>query len=307
MINILFTPLTKSEVVKEFVLRQDKVKATKIGFVVDGDPLLVGSFDTLDKKVIILAIPASTYVLIYGNYGWYPLGSAYELGQLEHPPRGGLILLKTISELIGAPIDYYLKSETPISTDENAIISYKQKLSGVSGVFLVFRAPTWIKNNLDTNLTLYQIYNLWWRLMLVRRSSIEYINIGPDILEELLLADGSKGYALRSDQLDLISEKIFKDSRIQKESVSIEILNSTASNGLAASTQRLLENIGCSVVNTGNYKTPLDRSVLVVNNPLQANSYTAKRLANILNLETKEALLDDSTADLTIILGNDKL
>ncbi len=306
--EFLFSPLTGSQKVKELYGGSTRFDGeTKINAVVDGDPVLVVSFDPYNRTIKILAIPASTYAQVAGGYGWYPLGSAFGLGQLEQSPAGGLTLLRTTSDLLAVPIDYYLKFAKPIKTDKESVEQYKRRFGGIGMLWFAFQAPQWLKQNLDTNLTLFEIYRLWWQARFVRNQNFSYLDVKADILENLLLPDGSFGYTPKKDQLDLLSEKVFEDSKIQSEGLSIEVLNSTTSVGLATQTQRLLENIGCNVVNVGNYETAVGQSLLVVNNPQIRDSYTVKRLAGALHLTVKEGFLPDSTADLTIILGNNEL
>ena len=305
--KLLATPLSSNPKIQQFFAKADRFDGqTKINVVIDGDPLLVASFDPNDKTIKILAIPASTYTQVAGGYGWYPIGSAYGLGELENPPAGGIILLRTASAFLAAPVDYYIKFKGNFKTDAATVKQYKDKLSGIELLPLVFKAPSWLKKNTDTNLTLLELYRLWWQSRSVRFTDNNYLDVKAEILEELLLPDESRGYTPKQDQLDLLATKVFEDSKIQAEGLSIEILNSTGKEGLAGNSQRLLENIGANVVNVGNYETTLEKSILVVNDAKTRGSYTVKRLSNALKLTVKEAIFEQATADLTIILGQDQ-
>lgn len=283
---------------------------SSINVAIYGDPVLVIHISPKEEKIDFLSVPASTYTYIPGGYGWYRMSSVYDLGKLENSKLGGELFAKSAESLLAVPIDYYIKLNDLAYNDllADKIKLYQSKFLSFGGLLYLIKMPFLAQNSVDTNLTLTDIYRLWWIGKGIRITDKNYYDTSKIILDELILPDGSRGYTPKTDELDRFSVKIFKDFNILSEGLSVSILNSTTHEGLATSVKRTLENLGVNIVSVGNYEENLfTNSVLIISKDNLKNNYTTSKLSQIFQIPIKERPEDfSSNADLTIILGDDK-
>lgn len=92
---------------------------------------------------------------------------------------------------------------------------------------------------------------------------------------------------------------------INKEEISIEVLNATTTTGLAAKVARILKEENYNVTKTGNHKTTDKQKTTIINRGVDDNF--VKEIKSILESGTvkKESKLEDTDSDITIIIGND--
>ena len=88
------------------------------------DTLIVASYDPATKDTAMLSIPRDMYVKIPG-YGYSKINSAHAYGEQQKEGSGPELAKKTVSEFLGIPIHYYLR------TDFSAL---KQAVDMVGGV-----------------------------------------------------------------------------------------------------------------------------------------------------------------------------
>jgi len=72
------------------------------------DTIMVASIDPVKKRIALLSIPRDLYVPIAG-YGWHKINHANAFGEAFHPGTGGELASKTVSKILGIPIDYYIR------------------------------------------------------------------------------------------------------------------------------------------------------------------------------------------------------
>lgn len=170
-------------------------------------------------------------------------------------------------------IDYNLSSEG--SLDEklwNVLINY---------------------NSVKTNLTIIDIARLW----LFAKTAPSYLITSQTVS---IPKDFSATEELATDK---IVNKIFSDSFIENEQLSIQITNSTGVSGLAQRLSRLISNIGGDVVliTTGDKESEVSEILYS-----QELSYTVYRLSKILGINARK-IESVEFSDLIIIIGKDKL
>lgn len=78
------------------------------------DTIMVCTYDTRNQRAGLVSIPRDTLVdRRVGEYHYYKLNAALTNGDLAHPPNGGVAELRqAVSELLGIPIDHYVKVDT---------------------------------------------------------------------------------------------------------------------------------------------------------------------------------------------------
>jgi len=101
---------------------------------------------------------------------------------------------------------------------------------------------------------------------------------------------------------------VTKNSVVEKENkddVTIEVLNSTTTTGLAAKVSRLLKEENYNITKTGNYKTADKQKTKIINRGV-SDSFIKELKQNLgLGIVTKEEKATNSDADITIIIGSD--
>lgn len=104
------------------------------------------------------------------------------------------------------------------------------------------------------------------------------------------------------------SSEVSKPKVIEKENkddVTIEVLNSTSTTGLAAKVSRLLKEENYNITKTGNYKTTDKQKTKIINRGV-SESFVKELKQNIgLGTIVKEEKMTNSDADITIIIGSD--
>ena len=81
------------------------------------DTMMLITIDPISKTAGMLSIPRDMWVNIPG-YGYSRINTAYSYGEGDKLPGGGPTLaMKTVSQFIGVPVDYYLQVDFNVFTD----------------------------------------------------------------------------------------------------------------------------------------------------------------------------------------------
>lgn len=72
------------------------------------DTIILASLDTNEKKVALLSIPRDLSVLVEGM-GWRKINNINAFAESESGGSGGLATSQAISDILGIPIDYYVR------------------------------------------------------------------------------------------------------------------------------------------------------------------------------------------------------
>lgn len=78
------------------------------------DTIMVCTYDTVNQKIGLVSVPRDTLV---DRSGWkyHKINAAYAAGNLYDPPDGGIEQLQAaVSEVLGIPIDHYVKIDTKL-------------------------------------------------------------------------------------------------------------------------------------------------------------------------------------------------
>lgn len=270
------------------------------------EPVVIASFEPQQKKINLVFLPSDLYLEV-PRYGLYPASSAYGLGQLAKQPQGGKLFSSSLSLAVRGPIDYYLKfnDEAFNHPTEEKISELAKKLNSFDGLLLFLKSFSWIKKNLETNLTLFDIYRLWWSIKNVGISKVNFLSLPQSYFEDLVLPDGQKVKMLTEQGLGEYSAAFFSDQKILNEKVSIEILNATSRQKIAEKIAKIIEASGADVVFTGNAPSTAKQTILEASDKVK-NSVTTRRIARFLNLKVQDKK-EENLADVTLIVGEDQV
>lgn len=238
-----------------------------------------------EKSLTILSLPVNLYLEVPHGYGQYQLGSVYELGQLEN--RGEELLKETIQQNLAIPVEAYGQ----MINDQCSMLN----------CFLFL-----LQGRGETDLSRWDLVRLWLAIRKLRADKITEINLQETAtLKELKLPDESIVLETEFTQLDSLIQRFFSDRQIREEALKIEILNATEQPGLANQLARLINNIGGGVISINNAESASWRTKVKITNEEWKDFYTVKKLEKILGIEAEVGEMENSRADLLIILGTD--
>lgn len=147
-------------------------------------------------------------------------------------------------------------------------------------------------NSLDTNLTLYDVFQLWWFAKSVPSHNIvkTQLTITKDGIDE-------------TPTVSKTLSKFFGDQAIIDEKLSIQIINATGEAGFGARLARMITNMGGNVI--------IVSTADEISNTSQISyygepSYTLERLERLLAFPRAQMSIP-GIADIVIILGSDSV
>ncbi len=274
---------------------------TSINVAIKSSSVAVLNYDPLDKKVVVMKIPDDTYFDLPKDMGEWRAGAIYDLGQEEKPPVGSELLKKSLSKLLGLPIDGFitLKGDAGATPVNKLVDSLRgNPLQTIS-----------FMKKMETDLTPLETFSLLRDLSSVRPDKISVVDISQsDITKSTLLPDSSRVLGVDSVKLDLFVRKEMADPSIENEGKSIAIFNATTHPGLALQASREVTNLGGNVIFTATTDQELPQSIIVYS----GKSITGDRLAQIYapqclpgKCQSTDPKITSSRADINIVLGED--
>lgn len=269
-----------------------------INLVVKNNPIYVLSFDPGQQKVMILSIPEDTYLELPRGFGFWRVSSIFDLGQGEKPPMGAQLLKESVAKLLGLPIDGYIDFETDREVKEIVLDWQKSPLAGVSSYKLM-----------KTDLTPFEILNLYWSVSKVRADKILSLDLQQsNITKSKLLSDSSRVLGVDFVNLDLFIRENMIDSKLVQEGKTVAVFNATDHYGLAAEISRMITNMGADLIMTKTSKQKLEQSKVVG----ERKSLTKNRISQIYapnclktSCTSEDPEIQNSRAEINIILGED--
>jgi hypothetical protein len=238
----------------------------------------IASYEPVDKRLtlLLLELPKSKKLRLSTNKSF---GS------------GGIdALSRQMSNQLGVILDRYLAFETAgvNFTAQDSLDAYKQ-LKSIGFFFNIFSIKNNMNKILKTNLTTGELINMLWK---VRGAKFEE----KDVASPTTLGVSN----LQSEGAAEILKSLFFDRSIIDEGASVSIRNSSGVAGLGSRLAFYLDNLGASVVvvETGEEVTQ-DNFLAVRNEKLR----TEKRIGSVFTYEKKDAIEEEFSGDILIILG----
>jgi len=175
------------------------------------------------------------------------------------------------------------KKEVGVLSDTDISLSKPFSLDSLSNYFT---DATWHKNNIKSNLNIFDLYRLHFATKHISPQSItsERIHIPIDT-------------SLSSTML----EQLFLDETIDQENKTVSIINGTGVVGLGTRLERALSNMGINVISVKNADRVESASVINYNGE---ESYTLDRLQNLLLIPTNQTS-SVALSDIIILIGKD--
>lgn len=276
-------------------------KNSRQTLVLDSQPILVVSFEP-GNFLSIISIPEKTYIEVTRGFGLYRFGAVWQLG-------GGELLAETVGEFLGVPVDGWIgpkmqDGKWKLKVGRENILKVKDKLTSWS-ILMRTKDLVTLNQSLQTNLTPFDLITVWWQIKTTRFDKIHFVDLSEtDALSKLVLADGTEGLTTDKIKLDAATQGLFKDTHFINERISIEVLNGTDKPRLADRVSRLISNLGGEVISLGNSPQKVG-NCQIRGEEGALKSFTAMRLGQIFDCQIISQKLQDSRADLQIIIGED--
>lgn len=243
------------------------------------------SVDAGSGKATIVNFPPDLYITnVAHGYGQYPIGKVYDLGQLD--AKGGQVLSDTVAIYLGVPVDGYVRLPDFSTNDLKAnFIKPSNLLNATSDV------------------------NLWDRILMakalmgLRFDKVKTVDLAGKS-EPLLLADGSSAKVFIEEDLDKVLEGIFVEEEILKESLRVQVVNTTGLAGLGNSLARVVSGLGATVIDVTSEEPALSGCKLEATDKIM-KSTTVKRVAEIFQCEVVKNN-EVGRADVIVYLGQEQ-
>lgn len=276
-------------------------KEFNINLVIRTDKVALFSYNPKEEKIVIVNIPDEAFLEIPYGFGSWQLRAVYKLGESQKNMGGDKLLVETLINLLGVPIDGFLDFEgLTVQEDTGKMIEEARK------------NPFWgldLLSKIKTNLTLWELVKLKAAIASVRFDKIKQIDL-EKVLDASHLADGTSVLTTDIVKTDSVLTDL-QDPTIFAEHKSIAVYNATNHPQLAQKWVRVITNLGGNVVITANAKSRLQNTVV-----LGEDSLTQKRLKQIFvlgcpnnpkcdTIEPDKEDLVSSRAQINIFLGED--
>lgn len=281
----------------------------------DGSPgaLALFSIEPRKNSALYLILPRNLQLRVPYGYQDYIAGNVYQLGQLDRTRRGGWLLSRGFENTFGVYINGYMvgRGETLplIVENEKNLFQVKSNLFSIFGILLNGGRFLIDFNNIDSNFSLYDRIKLWLEVRRLRGDQITFYNLADNyILEDEKRPDGSVVKNVNTDLFELTLKDSFQDSEIRKENVTLEVVNATSAERVAAGLGRIMNHLGVSVVLSTTAKTPeKEGCLLYVSQPTFRHSAVVDFIIKNFNCTVSNARFENSQTDVKIVLGEDFL
>jgi len=263
------------------------ISNSRLTVVVAQEDPIIYSFDPIQEKLTIFAIPHDTQVETSSSYGNLLVGNLWKLGEQEK--MDGELLRLSLQKTLGIPIDAWVEERGSGLFDQNSLGWFSASWEALAS------------GKLKTNLTFFDRASLVLgvgKLSIRDRREIDLV--GNGVLVKTKLSDGMVGYKVVPEKSKIVLD-ILKDDLVFEEGKKIIIANATGKGGLASQTAQIGSVLGARVIGTQTSQEDVNNCE-VRGKKEDINSLTSKRIASIFSCNVKETE-KPGAADLEVILG----
>lgn len=264
---------------------RNETPLSQVNVAIDGDPVIVASWQREKNQLVIVTIPASFASRAVGGLGTYPIRSLWQLGTIQGV--SGLILSQSLEELLALPIPWYI-GEIPADLAEN--------------VFSFESLPAMVTGRIRTNMPIMKFIALtWWRLFARSDRTIE-IPLGASVTTQEPQPDGTIVPLVSTEAVDESLGDTFEEALVRAEKLTIAVYNTTATFGLGERAARIIDRMGGNVVRIGNEEATLERCQIRASGDNLATT-TSRILAGIFGCD-RISSVPDTYADVIVAVGS---
>lgn len=273
------------------IYRDTGTPLTQVNVVIDGDPVILASWQREKDQLVVVTIPASFATQAVHGLGIYPIRSLWQLGTIAGST--GLILSQSLEELFALPIPWYI-GEIPGNSSTKG-------LGRVEKVFSFQTLVAIVSGRVKTNLPIIKFIDLtWWRMVARSNRTIE-IPLGASVVTGEPQPDGTLLWLVSTEAVDTALGDTFEEASIRGEKLTVAVYNTTTTPGLAERAARIIDRIGGNVVRIGNEEATIEQCQIRANGD-HVNGAASRILASIFTCD-RVIGEGDSYADVIVKLG----
>ena len=248
-----------------------------------------------ESTALLFPLPENLYIDVLKGYGLYKSSALFGLAEMEK-----------LSEQF---VRQSLAMSLGIDIQETILEQKSMKLESMGATrSLVMRSL--IMQNRST-LQFIERYRLWRVLSKLRQDQLSMIDPFSSSLFLPIAAVGD-GQALGLDVLrfDALAFKLFANPSLRKEQISVTIVNTTYTTGMATKVARALSSMGVDIVHISSLAPPVPKTTLYIASQEVARSATAGTIQRTLNIDSSSfeqhtQKTEEFRADIVIFLGED--
>lgn len=212
----------------------------RLTFVVAGSPMAVVSWDRDHERVLLIEIPSSVVIAGVSGVGNYSLEALWQLGAIDKKDQA--LLPHSLEDALGVPVSGFIGW-----------------LSSVRDTFTFANLLPLLTGRFRTNFSPFLFFSFTTAFNKLRPDAIETLRVGESTTETQTLPDGSTVKVFSPARFDALVGTRFEDEGVRKESLRVEILNTTQAPSLGKRLERQLNHVGALVVGVGNDTPEVDQ------------------------------------------------
>lgn len=279
-----------------FVQLSKQTPLSRYTAVITGNPFLVVSWNRLDDSIVAISIPATVRINGAYGYGMYSLEALYKLDMLDK--RNGALLLTSLSDALGYPIDAYLDMSTgkrlltnDIRSDFKDVWSFPHVVNSILGQ--------------RGSLPPITFYGLVKTAMSVRDEKLQTFDFEriPGVIREEQLPDQTMAETLDADRVADVVTGVFEDIDIRQERLRVAIFNTTSMQGIGQKAAKLLSTMGMFIVSVTNDST--QRSTCLIRTKKEAEQSKTVRVIQQLFRCSTQITQEPLRSDVDVYIGYD--
>lgn len=264
--------------------------------VIIGNPFLIVSWNRSDDSVVALSIPATVRIEGAYGYGIYSLEALYKLDMMDK--RSGKLLLTSLSDALGYPVDAYLDMSSgkrlltnDIRSDFHDVWSFSHVLNSILGQRGSF-PPI-------------MFFGLIKTAMSVRDEKLQTFDFKtiPGVIVEEQLPDQTTADTLDANRVSDVLTGIFEDMDIRQERLRVALFNTTSMQGLGQKAAKLLSTMGMFIVSVTNDST--ERSACHIRTKKEFEQSKTVRVIQELYRCSLQTTQEPLRSDVDVFIGYD--
>lgn len=255
---------------------------TRLNIISVNPPELI-SLDPPDNEINIIPLPQGFKLRLAYGYGDYRFDKVFALDKQEK--KNGRLLSRSVENLFGLPVIGWIdrKHSDPV-------------LPGFRSLLL---------REMSSNLSFFDLVRFVWFTTFTPASNVQTVDLSSNyLIKAQNNIDGSVDLVLVQDKWDQWVRKNIFDPAIDKESLTVTVVNDTNYQGLGNQVARQIENLGASVVRVITGSQSQDRCS-VVGAKDNEKARTVAAVKHLFSCSWLEGDTSSQRADIVVNIGQD--
>jgi hypothetical protein len=212
--------------------------------------------------------------------------------------KDGSELSSFVSEISRSPIKGYMIFETgKDASEENLEESFESFASVMTPLKTALFGIDEVK---QTNITRSDLIRLWWQLKSLSVNDLNFVETG-EFSQEVVIGAGSRVLGVDDVSLHMLFAKYLENEEILRESMEVEIINSSGFGQAGRLAADIAGAVGAKVTSVELGNEMVEETLIIADSD---NGYTSSYLARILDCDIK-SLPNSEKGKVTVVVGKD--